>query len=570
MVQLSDGADLLHEAQHAIQLRALRQPLERPPSRSMSWSFSSTTSPMPPCPSGRTSSKRSRCSGTTVGVSPFHSTRGSTVCERWAEAGTATCSACAAFWETRVLSSSESFWSVMSAQYQARPSPAHFPPGGSLASRGSLPALRAGNGRSRGTCDQGPRDDGSEERRRWPSAAPRPTPSRNLLRQSQQHHLPPSSPLPRCRLRRPRRIRARWWWSEVVVLGAEKTLPETVQAYSRLVPGDSITQEELTRVERRLLATGLFQEVRVSTQSNVPGRVKVLLQVEDKASWVIAPTFTLSNANIGGGVLYAESNLWGRSKKFIAAAQVSTAESGPVRGLPGSEPLRLAAAALQRRGRSSAATGWRSTSRARAMRTPDGGSPHTAQLGLHGRRAVGDHLRAGARGSEVPADVHRRLLPSPGHAGDGARLRAGIDPAGRLAAADGGHRHAAEPARGDGGPQHRRLAGAGRTQGCGATSATSASGCCTGTACASSRSTTWCCAERRWRAWTCRSTRSWWSGGNSLRGYIYRQFRGDTRLSLTAEYHFPLFTVKSLSFRGVGLLGHGAADVAEASPRTGS
>lgn len=40
-------------------------------------------------------------------------------------------------------------------------------------------------------------------------------------------------------------------------------------------------------------------------------------------------------------------------------------------------------------------------------------------------------------------------------------------------------------------------------------------------------------------------------GGNSLRGFVYRQFRGDTRLSFTAEYHFPLFTVSPLSFRGV-------------------
>jgi len=40
-------------------------------------------------------------------------------------------------------------------------------------------------------------------------------------------------------------------------------------------------------------------------------------------------------------------------------------------------------------------------------------------------------------------------------------------------------------------------------------------------------------------------------GGNSLRGFLHRQFRGDTRLSFTAEYHFPLFTVRSLSFRGV-------------------
>jgi outer membrane protein assembly factor BamA len=42
------------------------------------------------------------------------------------------------------------------------------------------------------------------------------------------------------------------------------------------------------------------------------------------------------------------------------------------------------------------------------------------------------------------------------------------------------------------------------------------------------------------------------AGANSLRGFLYRQFRGDTRLTFSAEYHFPLFTIRSLSFRGVG------------------
>ena len=130
------------------------------------------------------------------------------------------------------------------------------------------------------------------------------------------------------------------------MLGTEKTQPDTVQDYSRLDAGDTLTSEELTRVERRLLATGLFQEVHVSTQPTGDGRVKVVLQVQDKASWVVAPTFSVSNSNIGGGVLYAESNLWGRSKKFAAAVQVSTAESGLFVGfldpnLFGFPPLRL-------------------------------------------------------------------------------------------------------------------------------------------------------------------------------------------------------------------------------------
>ena len=41
------------------------------------------------------------------------------------------------------------------------------------------------------------------------------------------------------------------------------------------------------------------------------------------------------------------------------------------------------------------------------------------------------------------------------------------------------------------------------------------------------------------------------TGGNNLRGFLHRQFRGNTKGSLTAEYHFPLFRVSVLSVRGV-------------------
>jgi outer membrane protein insertion porin family len=41
------------------------------------------------------------------------------------------------------------------------------------------------------------------------------------------------------------------------------------------------------------------------------------------------------------------------------------------------------------------------------------------------------------------------------------------------------------------------------------------------------------------------------TGGGNLRGFLHRQFRGDTKGSLTAEYHFPLFRVSPLAVRGV-------------------
>jgi outer membrane protein assembly factor BamA len=337
---------------------------------------------------------------------------------------------------------------------------------------------------------------------------------------------------------------------EVVVMGAEKTLPETVQAYSRLAPGDTLAPDELTRVERRLLTTGLFKEVKVSTHPASPGRVRVVLQVEDKASWVIAPTFSVSSSNIGGGLLYAESNLWGRSKKFIAAAQVSTAETGVFLGfldpnLFGWPPLRFSAEAQLRSDRvEEYQPGASDDTPDLARRTRLNSASMASELSamIHERVRVGVKYRlmfidAYSPASDMPVtepafepgaiqrDASLRLMVGIDTRQNLHAVMEGLNLEGALEWSDPGvwsafrykrfgllYRHGlrffeehnlvlrGEAVMGTGLPFHQELV----------------------------------------------------SGGNSLRGYLYRQFRGDTRLSLTAEYHFPLFTIKSLSFRGVG------------------
>lgn len=42
-----------------------------------------------------------------------------------------------------------------------------------------------------------------------------------------------------------------------------------------------------------------------------------------------------------------------------------------------------------------------------------------------------------------------------------------------------------------------------------------------------------------------------YAGGPNLRGYLVQQFRGDTQLNAKVEYHFPLFSIGSLDFRGL-------------------
>ncbi|WP_240359408.1 BamA/TamA family outer membrane protein [Pyxidicoccus trucidator] len=336
---------------------------------------------------------------------------------------------------------------------------------------------------------------------------------------------------------------------EVVVRGPEKTRPETVQAYSRIGAGDGVTPEELTRVERRLVATGLFQEVRVSTEPTGPDRVRLILEVEDKASWVVAPTFALSSANVGGGLLYAENNLWGRSKKFATAAQVSTAESGLFVGyldpnLFGQPQLKLS---LEGQLRSDRVDEYRAGAGQEdpevVRRTRMNSASIAGEFGV----MIFERVRAAAKyrlmliDAKPPSDEEEvtteAFSTGPSQRDTSLRLMVGVDTRQNLHAVMEGlniegsyevsspgvwsefryrrfgllYRHGlrlleqhnlvlrGEAVVGMDLPFHQELV----------------------------------------------------MGGNSLRGFLHRQFRGDTRLSFTAEYHFPLFTVRSLSFRGV-------------------
>ncbi len=348
---------------------------------------------------------------------------------------------------------------------------------------------------------------------------------------------------------------------EIVVLGSEKTRPETVQAYSRLDVGDALSPEELTKVERRLVATGLFQEVRVSTQPMGEGRVRVLLQVEDKASWVVAPTFSFSRANIGGGVLYAESNLWGRSKKFAAAAQMSTAESGLFVGfldpnLFGWPPLRFS---LEGQLRSDRIEEYWPRVRLENGDTQSGASQEVPEVArrtrLFSASVAGELSAMIVERVRVAAKYRLMLIDANAPASDmpvtepafepgsiqrdtSLRLMVGIDTRQNLHAVMEGLNLEGSLEWSDPGVwsdfRYKRF-GLLYRQGL------------------------------RFfeehnlvlRAELLAGTQLPFhqelvAGGSSLRGFLYRQFRGDTRLSLTAEYHVPLFTIRSLSFRGVG------------------
>jgi len=337
---------------------------------------------------------------------------------------------------------------------------------------------------------------------------------------------------------------------EVVVRGPEKTLPETVRAYSRIDAGDEITFEELDKVERRLVATGLFQEVKARVEPTGPNRVRLILEVEDKASWVVAPTFALSSDNVGGGLLYAENNLWGRAKKFATAAQVSTAESGVFAGyldpnLFGLPQLRFSLEGQLRSDRMDEyqpGAGQEDPTVVRRTRINSASISSEVGVMLFERVRAAVKYRLMSIDAKSPDPEKEVTTPAfstgPSQRDASLRLMVGIDTRQNLHAVMEGinleasyevsnpgvwsefryerfgllYRHGlrlfeehnlvlrGEAAAGVDLPFHQELV----------------------------------------------------MGGNGLRGFVHRQFRGDTRLSFIAEYHFPLFTIRSLSFRGVG------------------
>ncbi len=338
--------------------------------------------------------------------------------------------------------------------------------------------------------------------------------------------------------------------SEVVVLGTEKTLPGTVEAYSRIDAGDTLTDEDLTRVERRLLATGLFQEVKVSTQPTGDGRVRLVLQVEDKASWVVAPTFSVSNGNIGGGVLYAESNLWGRSKKFATALQISTAESGLFVGfldpnLFGWPPLRLS---LEGQLRSDRVEEFRPGASQEVPEVVRRTRLNSASAAGELSAMIAERVRVGARYRVMLIDAQEpsqdmpvtepAFEPGSAQRDTSLRLMVGVDTRQNLhAVMEGLNIEGSLELSNPGVGSHFRYRRFGLLY----------------------RHGVRFFEEHNLvlRGETVTGTdlpfhQEFVAGANSLRGFLYRQFRGDTRLSFTAEYHFPLFTIRSLSFRGVG------------------
>jgi outer membrane protein insertion porin family len=114
------------------------------------------------------------------------------------------------------------------------------------------------------------------------------------------------------------------------VRGSSKLQPQTLAYLTHTAIGDPIGVADLPQLEQALLSSELFTSVAVSLEvasgTPSPGAI-VVATVDDKHSWIIAPTAFALPGNLAFGLGYAENNFRGLNQKFLLYGQLGTRSS---------------------------------------------------------------------------------------------------------------------------------------------------------------------------------------------------------------------------------------------------
>jgi outer membrane protein assembly factor BamA len=104
----------------------------------------------------------------------------------------------------------------------------------------------------------------------------------------------------------------------IQIVGNHKTDHNTILRVSQLLEGQEITKAILQEARDLLVSSGVFESVQVELK---PGKDPisriVIITVKEKTTWFIVPAFSYSQSGIAGGGVIGETNLFGRLKKAI-------------------------------------------------------------------------------------------------------------------------------------------------------------------------------------------------------------------------------------------------------------
>lgn len=119
--------------------------------------------------------------------------------------------------------------------------------------------------------------------------------------------------------------------TDVQVKGALRTSEQTVRSISGIDIGDPLRNNTLDRARERLHTSGMFADINVYWEPHGVG-VRVIIVVKEKFPWAPLPTFSYSPGDISAGGLIAHGNLFGLGKRGLIGGRVSTVNSGAVAG----------------------------------------------------------------------------------------------------------------------------------------------------------------------------------------------------------------------------------------------
>jgi outer membrane protein insertion porin family len=114
---------------------------------------------------------------------------------------------------------------------------------------------------------------------------------------------------------------------DVRILDNQRTEESTVRSIAGLANGDVLQADTLDVVRERLNTTGLFADVNVWWEPHGEG-VRVNISVKDKFPWAPVPTASWSANNKAIGLLFVHGNLFGRGKQLVLGARLAQVDSG--------------------------------------------------------------------------------------------------------------------------------------------------------------------------------------------------------------------------------------------------
>lgn len=118
----------------------------------------------------------------------------------------------------------------------------------------------------------------------------------------------------------------------VLVEGLRKTKESIVLDIVAVKAGDTISSDEVQRIEDDLVKSGLFAAVTVEAvvPANAPAAalpsngIDLRIEVDEKWTLVPIPFFSSGGEGFSGGLILLESNLFGRNKQLITAGFAGT------------------------------------------------------------------------------------------------------------------------------------------------------------------------------------------------------------------------------------------------------